>query len=315
MVAVLAMAPIIIIASSMALDEAAGSGHLPTVFAWITAAAVPVLIGAAGVLAISIVVETWILRWLDYLERVAKAYARGRYSIRPRKIEQAPAEFRALGQAVGEMAAAVEQRDKELRAALEEQTMLLREVHHRVKNNLQIVGSLLTLQATRSDDPKVKIALQDALLRIDGMSLAQRFMQEGDEHGAVSVATVFDAWGSQFRARMGRGECRLDLNIDADDHSVPLDFASSLVLIANEAVLLAYRRSAADTMTCHVSVKAKPGGGMTLCLELPGGGSGLGGGQDMSKALIQGYVRQLRGQLDVSDDARLVVEAPLAVAA
>ena len=108
LVAAGAMTPIILIASSLALDEAHEAGRLSTTLAWVSAAALPGLVGAAGVLAISIVMEGWILRWLVYLERLAKAYSRGRYSLRPRMMERAPAEFRGLGDAVAEMAAAVE---------------------------------------------------------------------------------------------------------------------------------------------------------------------------------------------------------------
>jgi HAMP domain-containing protein len=307
-VAVLAMAPIVAIGSAMALDEAAEAGHLPTFLAWVTAAALPVLIGAAGILAISIVVETWILRWLDYLERVAKAYGRGRYSVRPRKIDQAPAEFRALGQAVGDMAEAVEQRDRDLRTALEEQTLLLREVHHRVKNNLQIVGSLLSLQAARSDDLGVKYALQDALFRLDAMALAQRFMQDDEGRNSVSVSTVFEAWSSQFRARLGADSRRLDLRILVDERALPLEFASPLVLIANEAVMCAYRCSGEAIMACNVAVTDSPDG-VVLCLELPGGSS-FDWSKTVSSDLINGYVRQLRGRLDLSDASHLTVEAP-----
>ena len=315
MVAVLAMAPIIVIASAMALDEAAEAGRLSTTLAWVSAAALPVLIGAAGILAISIVMETWILRWLNYLERVAKAYGRGRYSVRPNKISQAPAEFRALGQAVSEMAAAVDQRDRELRTALEEQTMLLREVHHRVKNNLQIVASLLTLQAARSEDLNVKIALQDALIRLDGMSLAQRFMQDDDEHGAVSAVSVFEAWAGQFRARMGRNDRRLDLRMEVEERSLPLEFASPLVLIANEAVMLAYRLPGPEVMVCRVCLSMGGEGSIVMRLHLPAEETGFDTTQGMSRALIQGYVRQIRGRLDIPSPSQLVVEAPLAMAA
>lgn len=304
------MAPIIVIASLMTLDKAAQAGRLSTFLAWTSAAALPVLIGAAGVLAISIVVETWILRWLDYLERVANAYGRGRYSIRPHKLDKAPAEFRALGKAVGEMAAAVEQRDKELRTALDEKTLLLREVHHRVKNNLQIVGSLLSLQAARADDVKVQAALQDALFRLDAMSLAQRFMQQDEAQRTASIAAMFEAWAGQFRARMGKGPRRLDLRITVEDRVLPLEYASSLVLIANEAVIHAYRRAGPPVMLCEVDVRVGVAESIILQLHIPDQDTAFDGPETMSKDLIRSYVRQLRGSLDISPNSRLTVQAP-----
>lgn len=315
LVAAGAMTPIILIASSLALDEAHEAGRLSTTLAWVSAAALPGLVGAAGVLAISVVMEGWILRWLVYLERLAKAYSRGRYSLRPRMMERAPAEFRGLGDAVAEMAAAVEERDRALRGALDEQTMLLREVHHRVKNNLQIVGSLLSLQAARADDPKVKAALQDALIRLDAMSLAQRFMQEDDERSMVSAPHVFEAWASQFRARMGPAGRRIELQVQVEDRSLSMALASPLLLIATEAVMHAFHRAGDGPFVCKVSLAGEAEGRVVLCLDLPGRGAGLDGQRTIARDLIQGYVRQLHGSLDLQDASRVVVEAPVRLAA
>lgn len=310
LVAAGAMVPVILIASSLALDEAREAGRLSTTLAWASAAAFPALLGAVGVLAISMVMEGWILRWLVYLERLAKAYARGRYSLRPRMMGRAPAEFRALGEAVSEMAAAVEERDKALRQALDEQTMLLREVHHRVKNNLQIVGSLLSLQAARSDDPKVKSALQDALIRLDAMSLAQRFMQEDEERSVVSATQVFEAWAAQFRARMGQADRRLELLVQVDERSLPMELAAPLLLIATEAVMHAYRLPGSEPLTCRVGLAEGPNQSIVLSLDLPQADAGFSGQRSISRDLIQGYVRQLRGRLDLDDASRVVVQAP-----
>jgi nitrate/nitrite-specific signal transduction histidine kinase len=172
----LAIAPMMVFASSMAILRASETQRLSSAAAWIAAAALPLMIGTAAILVVSLSWEALVMNWLTYLERLSRAYARGRYSLRPRRLQEAPAEFQALGQAVEEMASAVEHRDQALREALDEQTVLLREVHHRVKNNLQIVGSLLSLQAQRSNDPAAREALLDALVRVDAIALGQRFM-------------------------------------------------------------------------------------------------------------------------------------------
>jgi two-component sensor histidine kinase len=258
--------------------------------------------------------EGWILRWLVYLERLAKAYARGRYSLRPRMMGRAPAEFRALGQAVSEMAAAVEERDKALRQALDEQTMLLREVHHRVKNNLQIVGSLLSLQASRADDPKVRSALQDALIRLDAMSLAQRFMQADDERSEVSARQVFDAWAAQLRARMRPADRRLALAVEVEDSRLPMELAAPLLLISTEAVMHAYRSPGEEPLSCRIGLAEISNELIELRLDLPPGAA-FDGSRTIARDLIQGYVRQLRGRLHIAEASHLVVQAPVRLAA
>jgi two-component sensor histidine kinase len=103
----------------------------------------PVFMLALAYAAIWIATDRLIIQWLVYLRRIALAYSRGHYSIRPIALAAAPSEFKDLGETISVMASAIEDRDRRLRAALDQKSLLIRETHHRVKNNLQIVMSLL----------------------------------------------------------------------------------------------------------------------------------------------------------------------------
>ena len=312
---IVAIAPLVLFASTMALMRAEEAHRLPTAATWVTVAAVPVLIGAAAVVIVGIASEAMVMEWLCYLERLTRAYARGRYSLRPKRLEDAPQEFRRLGDAVGEMAAAVEHRDHALRNALQEQTVLLREVHHRVKNNLQIVGSLLSLQAARSRDPDTREALQDALVRIDAMSLSQRFMQqhEEDEEDCISSVELFEAFVAQIRARLGAGRRGLDLTSDVEPRVLPTLTGSRLVLVAAEALLCAFRGSRNDPLRCLLQVRFV-GGTVSMSLAVTNAPDAFAGSpQSISRDLIGGYVRQLRGVLEApAGGGSLAVTAPCA---
>jgi two-component sensor histidine kinase len=297
---IVAVTPLVLFASTMALLRAGDANRLPTAAAWLTVAAVPVLIGVAAVVIVGIASEAMVMEWLFYLERLSRAYARGRYSLRPKRLHQAPLEFRSLGEAVEEMAAAVEHRDQALRDALQEQTVLLREVHHRVKNNLQIVGSLLSLQAARSRDPNTREALQDAMVRIDAMSLSQRFMQqqEEEEDNVLSV-DLFEAFMVQVRARMGGGPRGLDLTSDVEPRVLPLLTGSRLILVAAEAVICAFRGSTANPLVCRLTVRFTDDT-VRMELSVEGEPDAFACTPDgVSRDLIGGYVRQLRGSLEV----------------
>ncbi len=113
----------------------------------------PVLMLGAASLAIWIATERLVTRWIVYLRRIASAYGHGHYAIRPVALEDAPSEFRLLGETFSNMAAAVQDRDRRLRDAVAQKSLLIKETHHRVKNNLQIVMSLLSLQAGQLKDP------------------------------------------------------------------------------------------------------------------------------------------------------------------
>jgi two-component sensor histidine kinase len=208
----------------------------------------------------------------------------------------------------------VEHRDQALRDALEEQTVLLREVHHRVKNNLQIVGSLLSLQAARSKDQGAREALLDAMVRIDAMSLSQQFMQQREEEeDSISSVELFEAFVAQSRARLGLGPRGLDLTSDIELRVIPLLTGSRLILVAADALICAFRNSGGHPMTCRLMLQfADDSVTMTLAVEdEPDAFARTPDG--VSRDLIGGYVRQLRGVLDIPAGAgRLTVVAPCA---
>jgi hypothetical protein len=308
MMTMVAVTPLMLFASGMALLRASDANQLPTAAAWITVAAVPVLIAIAAVVIVSIASEAMVMEWLFYLERLSRAYARGRYSLRPQRLHSAPLEFRILAEAVEEMADGVEHRDQALRDALQEQTVLLREVHHRVKNNLQIVGSLLSLQAARSTDPGAKEALQDAMVRIDAMSLSQRFMRQQEEADRVTSTELFQAFAAQIRARLGAGKRGLSLECDIEPRVLPLEVGSRLVAIAAEALICAFRSSDSPVLPCRLTV-GFVGEIVTMAVSAPGKPLACGPAM-ISSDLIDGYVRQMRGRLEISETlGRLTVTA------
>jgi signal transduction histidine kinase len=310
---VVAVTPLVLFASGMALLRARDTEQMLNAAAWAGVAAVPVLIGVAAVVIVGIASEAMVMHWLTYLERLSRAYARGRYSLRPRRLLEAPYEFRALGEAVEEMAAAVEHRDQALRESLEEQTVLLREVHHRVKNNLQIIGSLLSLQASRSTDMGVREALQDSLTRIDAISLSQRFMQQQEEEERVSSTELFEAFAIQARARLGSGRRALNLITEIEPGIMPLETGSRLVLAAAEGVLCAFRASDDASITCRMTV-AFEDECVRLTLSAPGAPDAFSACPDrVSRDLIDGYVRQLRGRLRADPGSgEMCIFAPVA---
>ncbi|MBW8303187.1 MAG: sensor histidine kinase, partial [Brevundimonas sp.] len=139
---------------------------------------VPLLAWLIAFLSVMWVSERIVVRWLVYLERVAAIYARGRFSVRPVQAMNAPAEIRVLARTLDDLADTITTRDAALNASIEEKDALMREIHHRVKNNLQIISSLLSMQQRALTDPQAKAAVGDTRQRISALALIYRTLYQ-----------------------------------------------------------------------------------------------------------------------------------------
>ena len=179
--------------------------------------------------------ERQVTQWIAYLRRISAAYRSGHYTIRP-QLEDAPAEFRALGDGLSEMADAIQDRDRKLRDALAQKTLLIREIHHRVKNNLQIVMSLLSLQAGQLKDPAAREALMQAQVRINALALVHRILHEIEDQTTIDLKRLLHELTTQITEGM-RGEVR---SVRVEENLVPCevsgDVAVPVALFAVEAL-------------------------------------------------------------------------------
>src|SRR5258708_36043739 len=168
--------------------------------------------------------ERVVTQWINYLRRVAAAYRSGHYGVRP-ALEEAPTEFRLLGEALADMAAAIQDRDRRLRDAVDQKSTLVREVHHRVKNNLQIVMSLLSLQAAQLRDPAEREALIQAQVRINALALVHRILHEIEDQSTVDLKRLIEELSLQVTGGLGAEGGRLSVETDIVPRDVTGDFA------------------------------------------------------------------------------------------
>jgi two-component sensor histidine kinase len=218
----------------------------------------PVLMIAFASLAIWEATNRLATRWIGLLQRMAAAYRGGHYAIRPAALKSAPRELRALGDALAEMAQAVKERDRRLRDALEQKGLMIKEIHHRVKNNLQIVMSLLSLQSSRLADPGAREAIDQARMRVNALALVHRTIYELDREGAIDVQPLLSEVATQLQ--QGLGGDRRNVKLHVDVHSLELngDSVVPLTLFAIEALTNAYK---------HGFPPGSAGGEITLSLE------------------------------------------------
>ncbi len=259
----------------------------------------PVLMLGLASLAIWFATDRLVLRWIEYLRRVATAYGRGHYAIRPVVLEEAPSEFRILGETFSGMAAAVQDRDRRLREALAQKSLLIKETHHRVKNNLQIVMSLLSLQAGQLRDPAAQNALRQAQVRVNALALVHRILHEIENLETVDLKRLLQDLVKQIHEGFGANRRDLRLELDIAARQVPSEIAVPLTLFTVEVLTNAFKHAYPTRSSGGViGISLLPAEGGQLRLAIQDDGMGMeqraeqGG---VGSRLIQAFAQQIGG--------------------
>ena len=250
--------------------------------------------------AVMLVSERIVVRWLDYLERVAAIYARGRFSVRPVQASHAPSEIRLLAQTLDALAENITSRDRLLNESLSEKDALMREIHHRVKNNLQIISSLLSMQQRALTDGPAKAALGDTRQRISALALIYRTLYQSDNiRHADAKEFLTELVGQLVASDAGRGPL-VTSSVEADSLVVDPDKLAPLALWLVEAVTNAQKHAFAGRGG-DLQVRFRVDG-ETSVLEVQDDGPGPD--EDAVKAgvgrtLMGAFAKQLRGQAEM----------------
>lgn len=208
-----------------------------------------------------------------------------------------------------------------LRESLEEKVALLKEVHHRVKNNLQIVASLLSLQANRSKVPHVVEVLHDTRNRVRSMALLHELLYRSENLAHIHFPAYVDELCIQLLRSCGPASNRIRIETHVDPIGLPLDQAVPCGLIISELVSNALKHGFPDDRPGTVRVSFCAEDGRNLALSVRDTGIGVPG--DFNPAgtltlglqLVSNLASQLGGSLHVgpaeSDtDFRVVFPIP-----
>lgn len=260
---------------------------------------VPLLAWFLAFTAVMWVSERVVIRWLSYLERVAAIYAKGRFSVRPVQAMKAPAEIRALAKTLDELAGSIVTRDAALTASLEEKDALMREIHHRVKNNLQIISSLLSMQQRALTDPAAKAAVGDTRQRISALALIYRTLYQSDDLRYADARTFLtELVGQLVASETARGQL-VTSSVEADSLVVDPDKLAPLALWLVEAVTNAQKHAFAGrggVLKIRFSVR-----GETSVLEVQDDGPGVSETfrAGVGRTLMGAFAKQLRGSVEL----------------
>lgn len=201
--------------------------------------------------------------------------------------------------------------EEQVRRALAEKELLLREVHHRVKNNMQVISSLLAMQSSRADDPRVAASFEESQGRIRSMALIHEQLYRSADLTGIDLDSYLRILTDQLLESFG-GETRIDVDVRVTDPGLEVDRALACGLIVNElvanAVKHAFPRGGGRVRLSLVE------GPNEMC-ELVVADDGLGltrpgdlvGATSMGMSLIRTLVDQLEGELAVESTEGLSV--------
>ena len=112
-------------------------------------------------------------------------------------------------------------------------SVVIKEIHHRVKNNLQTIASLLRLQERRAQSDETKIVLRDCVNRVNSIAIVHEYLSQQDT-GLIDVAKVAKGIYQAIISSMLNPEFALKAEFKADEVQLPSDKATSIALILNE---------------------------------------------------------------------------------
>ena len=195
--------------------------------------------------------------------------------------------------------------EKSLQQSLREQEALLKEVHHRVKNNLQVITSLLRLESARHAEPGTKSVLREMQGRIHSMALLHETLYRTGNFAAVNLADYLRQLATHhFHAQNSAPE-RVRLALDLSPTMVGLDEAIPCGLIVNELLTNALKHGFADGRSGVVQLTVGSAPDDRVRLQVADDGIGLPADFESSRQkslglqLVNDLTRQLRGSLEI----------------
>ncbi|MFW5684896.1 MAG: histidine kinase dimerization/phosphoacceptor domain -containing protein, partial [Spirochaetota bacterium] len=151
------------------------------------------------------------------------------------------------------------QAEEQLRESLETKNTLLREIHHRVKNNLQTISSLLNIRLMSTSDERLAQALREMADRVFAMGLLHRMLYQNDDFEAIDVQDYTQMLCRQVWSSHAPDAGRLRLDVAAERVMINLDTALPFGLMVNEAITNALKHALPDQRSGMVRVVVAQG--------------------------------------------------------
>ena len=209
--------------------------------------------------------------------------------------------------------------EEQLQAALQEKDALLREVSHRVKNNLQVISSLLNLQAGAIDDPRLGTLLRASQDRLHAMALVHDLLQQADNVVRINLAQYAARLIDALAHTYAIDPERITLETELEDVWVGLDTATPCGLLLHELLTNCFQHAFPEGRTGHVRVALQTTAEQSLVLRVGDTGCGFPDEVDfrttdsLGLQLVCALTDQLQGTiaLERAEGTHFTIRVPL----
>jgi PAS domain S-box-containing protein len=193
--------------------------------------------------------------------------------------------------------------EERINKLLEDKELLLREVHHRIKNNMSTINSLLTLQAGMVKEPTASMALRDAALRVESMMLLYDNLYQSSGYGSVSVEGFISSLVDQIALIFPQGKA-LKIEKKIESFSLEVEKMQPLGIIANELLTntMKYAFVTQGQPAIHIEISLV---GSRVHFSLQDNGAGMPESVDFKRSngfglmLVDALTRQLDGTISI----------------
>ncbi|MDP2283901.1 MAG: PAS domain S-box protein [Pseudohongiella sp.] len=198
------------------------------------------------------------------------------------------------------------QQEKSLKSALLAKETLLSEIHHRVKNNLQIIDSLIGMQMDQVVGEQARTALRDSQNRVKTISLIHQILYQSQDFAQIDATEFINSLTHNLAQSYGVDRSRINLQLDLDPLILSMNRSLPLGLIVNELVTNALKHAFPDNRCGTLTIALKLIENGHAILSVTDNGIGLppkdetAGGETLGLLLMQSLASQIDAQLTVN---------------